>query len=103
MNRPDILGVEVLTPDGRGSLSSLHYGRVIVHLNFIKSGQVMKGSDHSKGGLHYAYEYEDVEVIKGQYCFNDKRLEFQYGKSKGIDKDFSDKGGFSIDCLDNKK
>jgi len=78
MNVPEILGVEVITPDGRGSILSLHNGRVIVHLNKIKHKQVMKGTDRSNGGLHYAYKYEDVEIIKGQYCFNDKRIESQY-------------------------
>lgn len=78
MHKPEILGVEVITPDGRGSILSLHPGRVIVHLNKIEHGQVMKGSDRSNGGLHYAYKYEDVEIIKGQYCFDDKRVNSQY-------------------------
>ena len=76
MNVPDILGVEVLTPDGRGSILSLHGRRVIVHLNKIEHNQVMIGS--KREALHYAYEYKDVEIIKGQYCFNDERIKFQY-------------------------
>lgn len=50
MNVPDILGVEVITPDGRGSVLSLHHGRVIVHLNKIERGQIMNGSKRD-GGL----------------------------------------------------
>jgi hypothetical protein len=76
MNVPDILGVEVITPDGRGSVLSLHPKRVIVRLNSIAFNQVMKGSRQSD--MNYAYAYEDVEVIKGQYCFNDERINFQY-------------------------
>lgn len=76
MNIPDILGVEVITPDGRGSILSLHSNRVIVHLNNIKPNQIMKGSKREE--MHYSYEYKDVEIIKGQYCFNDERIKFQY-------------------------
>lgn len=76
MNVPDLIGVEVLTPDGRGSILSLHPRRVIVHLNKIEMGQVMKGLRREE--LHYSYEYQDVEIIKGQYCFNDERIKFQY-------------------------
>jgi len=78
MNKPDILGLEVITPDGRGSILSLHSNKIIIHLNCIEHNQVMKGLDRSKGGLHYAYDYKDVEIIKGQYCFNDERINFQY-------------------------
>jgi len=77
MNIPDILGVEVITPDGRGSILSLHPNRVIVHLNKKEYNQVMKGGIRG-GGLHYSYEYKDVKIIKGQYCFDDKRINFQY-------------------------
>lgn len=76
MNVPDILGVEVLTPDGRGSVLSLHPKRVIVHLNRIMPNQVMKGDRREE--LHYSYEYKDVEIIKGQYCFNVERIKSQY-------------------------
>ena len=78
MNVPDILGVEVITPDGRGSILSLHPRRVIVHLNKIEFKQIMKGSQSGAGSMHFAYEYKDVEIIKGQYCFDDKRINFQY-------------------------
>jgi len=81
MNVPDIIGVEVLTPDGRGSILTLHPNRVIVHLNKIEHNQVMKGSRREE--MHYAYEYKDVEIIKGQYCFNDKRIDFQYERVSG--------------------
>lgn len=76
MNKPELLGVEVLTPDGRGSILSLHTKKVVVHLNKREYMQVMKGIE--KDALHYAYDYEDVHVIKGQYCFDDKRIDFQY-------------------------
>lgn len=79
MNIPDILGVEVLTPDGRGSILSLHPKRVIVRLNKIEHNQVMKGTKRDE--MNYSYAYEDVEIIKGQYCFNDKRINFQYDRS----------------------
>lgn len=79
MNVPDILGVEVITPDGRGSILSLHTRRVIVHLNKIAFNQVMKGDRREE--LHYSYEYKDVEIIKGQYCFDDKRINFQYERA----------------------
>lgn len=81
MNVPDIIGVEVLTPDGRGSILSLHPKRVIVHLNSIGLNQVMKGQKREE--LHYSYKYEDVEIIKGQYCFDDKRISFQYDRAVG--------------------
>jgi len=81
MNKPEILGVEVLTPDGRGSILSLHANRVIVHLNKIEHSQVMKGG--RQGEMHYSYEYKDVEIIKGQYCFNDERIKFQYDDAVG--------------------
>ena len=76
MNIPEILGVEVLTPDGRGSILSLHHKRVIVRLNKIEYNQVMKGDKIDE--MNYSYEYKNVEVIKGQYCFNDERIKFQY-------------------------
>lgn len=76
MNKPEILGVEVLTPDGRGSILTLHPNRVIVRLNKIEHNQVMNGDKRDE--LNYSYAYEDVEVIKGQYCFNDERIKFQY-------------------------
>ena len=84
MNKPDILGVEVMTPDGLGSILSLNTRRVIVSLNKIYLNQVMKGASVMKGqhhrprGMHYAYKYEDVTIIKGQYCINIPRLKFQY-------------------------
>ncbi|AGO47463.1 hypothetical protein Phi19:3_gp059 [Cellulophaga phage phi19:3] len=78
MNKPDIIGVEVLTPDGRGSILSLHPRKVIVHLNSRGVNQLMKGL--KRGELHYAYDYSDVEIIKGQYCFNDERINLQYDK-----------------------
>ncbi len=76
MNVPDILGVEVITPDGRGSILSLHNRRVIVHVNTIQPNQVMKGDKRDE--MHYSYKYEDVEIIKGRYCFDDTRINFQY-------------------------
>lgn len=78
MNIPELIGVEVITPDGRGNILSLHSRRVVIHLNKIDHKQTMKGVQHGNGALHYAYEYKDVEIIKGQYCFNDERIKFQY-------------------------
>lgn len=80
MNKPEILGLEVLTPDGRGSILSLHHKRVTVRLNTIGHNQVMKGTKREE--MNYSYEYEDVEIIKGQYCFNDERIKFQYEDGK---------------------
>ena len=76
MKVPDLIGVEVLTPDGRGSILTLHPARVVVRLNSVDIGQEMKGSKKSE--LNYAYPYGDVEIIKGQYSFNDKNIASQY-------------------------
>lgn len=78
MNVPDILGVEVITPDGRGSILSLHHGRVIVHLNKVEHGQVMIGGVRDGGALHYSYKYEDVHIIKGKYYFNEDALKHHH-------------------------
>lgn len=67
MTKPELLGLEVNTPDGRGSILSLHTRKVIVHLNRKMPNQEMKGLRREE--LHYAYDYEDVEIIKGQYNF----------------------------------
>ena len=80
MNVPDIIGVEVLTPDGRGRILTLHPRRVVVCLNTIGPGQVMKGDKRET--MHYSYEYKDVEIIKGRYCFNDEIIRFKYGDSQ---------------------
>lgn len=77
MNKPDILGLEVLTPDGRGSILSLHTNKVIVRLNTIGPNQVMRGSKRDE--MSYSYDYNEVEIIKGQHCFDEERLKFQYG------------------------
>ncbi len=66
MEIPEILGVEVITPDGRGSILSLHNGRVIIHLNKIEHKQIMKGENRPPGRLHYAYKYK-VRIL---YCTN---------------------------------
>lgn len=71
MEKPNILGCEVNTPDGRGSIRSLHNGRVIICLNKIEHNQVMKGISGQYGALHFSYEYKDVEIIKGRYEFKD--------------------------------
>lgn len=70
MTKPELLDLECLTPDGRGSILSLHPRGVVIHLNSIGFQQEMKGRKHG-GELHYFYEYEDVEIIKGQYNFID--------------------------------
>ena len=67
MNKPELLGLEVNTPDGRGSILVLYPKGVEVHLNSKMPGQEMKG--RRKEELHYFYPYEDVEIIKGQYNF----------------------------------
>lgn len=68
MNTPALLGLEVETPDGRGSILSLHNKGVVVHLNTIQPGQVMKGRMHG-AQMHYFYQYSEVEIIKGRYNF----------------------------------
>lgn len=70
MNVPEILGVEVVTPDGRGRILTLHPRRVIVSLHRIEVNQVMKGDKREM--MDYSYEYKDVHVIKGQYNFKDE-------------------------------
>lgn len=67
MNKPNEIGCEVNTPDGRGSILSLHPRGVYIHLNVIKPNQVMIG--RRKEEMHYFYSYEQVEIIKGQYQF----------------------------------
>jgi hypothetical protein len=78
MNVPEILGLEVITPDGRGKILSLHTRRVTVGLNTIYPNQEMIGLKRDE--MNYSYEYKDVEIIKGRYCFDDKRIDFQYSK-----------------------
>lgn len=77
MNVPDLIGVEVITPDGRGSILTMHPRRVVVRLNKISPGQVIRGRKRDE--MNYSYDYKDVEIIKGQYCFNDDRVQMQYG------------------------
>lgn len=101
MNVPDIIGVEVITPDGRGSILTLHPRRIVVCLNRIEYNQVMKG-DKSGAEMHYSYEYKDVEIIKGQYCFNDERIAFQYKTPKctgDCGMDYCDTNG----CIERKR
>ena len=62
MNRPDILGIEVETPDGRGLITTLHYTRVTVTLNRIGPGQAMKGV--RRGAMNYSYPYQDVHAVE---------------------------------------
>lgn len=76
MNVPDIIGCEVMTPDGRGYILSLHKSRVIVCLNSIQAAQVMKGEKRET--MHYSYKYEDVEVLKGRYLFDEKEVQSRY-------------------------
>lgn len=81
MNKPELLGLEVLTPDGRGHILSLHNKGVTVGLNILDPNNLPKvGILESKGGLHYFYKYEDVDIIKGRYCFDDTRINFQYNQ-----------------------
>jgi hypothetical protein len=69
MNKPEILGLEVLTPDGRGSIMSLHGRGVTVSLNSMKMNQTMFGRDQGNGGLHRFYPYPLVEIVKGRFNF----------------------------------
>lgn len=39
----------------------------------------MKGTKREE--MNYSYLYEDVEIIKGQYCFDDKMINSQYERS----------------------
>lgn len=84
MNVPDILGVDVITPDGRGSVLCLHMRRVTVLIYTIERGQVMQGLQSGTGSMHYSYKYEDVEIIKGRYCFNEERIRQQYNEITNI-------------------
>lgn len=68
MEKPNILGCEVNTPDGRGSILSLYNGGVVVYLNRKELNQEMKGREYGYE-LHYFYPYDQVEIIKGQYNF----------------------------------
>jgi len=66
MNKPELIGLEVITPDGRGSILSLHNRGVVVYLNKKSYQQIMIGRQHG-AELHYFYSYDEVEIIKGQY------------------------------------
>lgn len=68
MNKPELLELEVETPDGRGSILSLHQRGVVVVLNTIAYMQQMKGRKHG-AEMHYFYAYEEVTIIKGQHAF----------------------------------
>lgn len=68
MNKPELLDLEVNTPDGRGSILALYPRGVEVCLNTIAYKQEMKGRKHG-GEMHYFYPYDQVEIIKGQYNF----------------------------------
>jgi len=83
MNKPDILGLEVITPDGRGSILALHSNRIVVRLNCIKPGSLMKG--FKREDMNYYYLYEEVEIIKGEPCFNDEVIRSRHPKIHSID------------------
>lgn len=67
MEKTNLIGLLVITPDGQGSIISLHAKKVVLHT--IEPGQKMKGIQ--KDNMHYAYDYGDVEIIKGRYNFID--------------------------------
>jgi hypothetical protein len=69
MQKCELIGLEVNTPDGRGCILSLHPKKVVVSINYIVLGQIMKGIKRDQ--MHYAYNYEDVEIIKGRYAFKE--------------------------------
>lgn len=68
MKKPELIGLEVNSPDGRGSILALHSKGVVVHLNCKSPNQKMKGM-RDNAELHYFYPYEEVEIIKGQYNY----------------------------------
>lgn len=75
MKKPNIIGCEVTTPDGRGSIVSLHSNRVIVGLNSLTLEQRLKpsklvGLNRGNGGLHRSYAYKDIEITNS-YKFKD--------------------------------
>lgn len=72
MNRPNEFGCEVITPDGRGQILAMHGRGVVVGLNHIEFGQQLSGLDRGNGGRHRFYQYAEVHIIKGSYCFNDR-------------------------------
>lgn len=76
MNVPDILGVQVLTPDGRGSIISLHKKSVRVVLNTIWPNRKMVGQKIGFGEMHRHYKYEDVELVK--VYISDRLIEFHH-------------------------
>ena len=68
MKKLDILGSEVMTPDGKGSITSLHTNKVLVGLNKIEFKQKMVGLPDTISTMHYYYDYEDVndEITNGK-------------------------------------
>lgn len=61
MKKLDILGSEVTTPDGKGTITALHTKKVLVCLDKIEFKQVMAGIPDNSSTMHYYYDYEDVE------------------------------------------
>lgn len=76
MNKPDILGAQVLTPDGKGSINSLHKKTVRVVLNTIWPNRKMVGKKIGFGEMHRHYKYEDVEIIRVH--ISEKLLRFHH-------------------------
>jgi hypothetical protein len=71
MNKPELIGLEVNTPDGhRGSILSLHNKGVVIHINRRFPMDVMAGRMYNSYCLHWFYRYDQIEIIKGQYNFN---------------------------------
>lgn len=76
MNKPELLDLEVNTPDGRGSILVLYPKGVVVCLNTIACRQEMQGRKHG-GEMHYFYPYDQVEIIKGQCNFTTRSTKNQ--------------------------
>lgn len=55
-------GIDIMTPDGKGTLLSIYPKGIEAGLHIIKQGQVMKGR-YSTAGMHYFYNYEDCQPL----------------------------------------
>ena len=63
MQKPKLLGTEVITPDGRGSILTLHNGGVTVRLNRVSPDQDMVGNQ-KESPLNFTYPYNAVGILE---------------------------------------
>lgn len=77
MEKPNIIGSEVITPDGRGCIKSLHENRVVIEVYVRDLNQNLNGKITTIKN-HFSYYYNEVEIIKGSTCFDNETLIRKY-------------------------